>query len=586
MKTLFQYVQHPSSRHQISAYTMNLHNHALRLLLAGMSCAGLCESPALAQSVPGIGNVLRQAEPAKPATGSPRKEEPSIETREAAPMHLPAGKTLMVRTFIIEGADGLAPEKSLQQLLDPYRGRALDMAQINAAASRITAELRRRGYLVARAYVPRQDATSGTLRLKVIPGHFGRLTLRNKSLVDDAILTALFTPATRGPAIERQALERAMLLIDDLPGTPLPRLLVSPGEEPGSSDFLLDTGSGKRLEGYLVADNLGSRYTGKYRQSTGLDINAPSGRGDRFSISAMNSSGGGLNNARATYSLPLGSSGLRAEVSASNTTYTLGGDYAALDATGNARSLEANLSLPLQRTRDESWWASLGVASRQLKDEIKAADSTTPKTSHAITLTTRRESWKSLFGHPLHMNWLAGMSYGELRIDDPDQVALNRAGANTIGHFGKISATLQNSLEFGHKWHFTLGMSAQKALLGRNLDPSEQMSISGVNGVRAYREVVSGDNGYLIGSALHYTLPGGTFRHEISVFSDLGRVYLEDGSYSSVRGTRLSDAGIGYQAGYRNLYARTEFARTLGPRPEDTGNRDRNRLLLQAGLTF
>jgi hemolysin activation/secretion protein len=551
----------------------------------GYACIQAFCSPAEAQTPPGIGNVLKEAETTRPQA-LPNRDAPRIEQREEAPLSLPVGKTLEVKAFRIEGAPASAPEAEIKQVLTPFKDRSLDMAQINQAAAKVTELLRARGFIVARTYVPKQDASQGTLTLQIIAGRVEKLTVKNQSLVNDITLAGFFAPVSAEPELTRQSLERAMLLIDDLPGAPLPRLTIAPGEAPGSSDLTLEAGPDRRVNGYVLGDNMGSRYTGKYRISAGLDVNAPTGIGDRFSVTATDSEGGRLDNARVAYSAPIGESGLRAELAASNTTYTLGGDYLDLEATGNARTVEGTLSYPLKRSRDDTWLASLNLASKNLKDEIKAADTSTPKTAHVATFQVSREHWSSALGKPLHSNLSVGLSYGELRIDDAIEATLNQAGANTVGHYGKFNAALASTLELTQKWNLSLNASAQKALMGNNLDSSEQMNIAGPGAVKAYREVVSGDNGYLLNTELRHALPGEKFHHSVAGFADLGRVYLEDGAYTTGNGTRLSDIGMDYQIGYRAWMTRAMVARTVGPRLEDSANRAKTRVLLQMGMIF
>lgn len=551
----------------------------------GAACLQAFCPAAGAQTPPGIGNVLKETENIRPQT-PPSRQTPSIEQREDTPLALPEGKTLEVKAFRIEGMPPGVPEGDLQGVLTPFRGRALDMAQINQAAAKLTEALRTRGYLVARAYVPKQDAGNGTLTLQIIAGRLEKLTVKNQSLVRDRTLEGIFAPVAAEPALTRQSLERAMLLIDDLPGAPLPKLTIAPGTTPGTSDMTLEAGPDQRLTGYLLGDNMGSRYTGRYRLSGGVDVNSPAGIGDRFSVTATDSEGGRLNNARAAYSAPLGSSGLRGELAASSTTYSLGGDYLDLEATGNSRSIEGALSYPLMRSRDVTWLTSLNLASKKLKDEIGVAQESTPKTARVATLQVSREGWNTLWGKPLHTALSLGMSYGRLGIDDADQAALNAAGARTEGHYSKLNATLGSALELAPRWSVAFNASAQKALLGRNLDSSEQMNIAGPGAVKAYREVVSGDNGILLNTELRHALPGEKLRHSVAGFADFGRVYLQDGSYTTSNGSRLADMGLDYQLGYRMWMARAMVAHTLGPRPDDSGNRAKTRVLLQVGMIF
>jgi hemolysin activation/secretion protein len=553
-------------------------------------------SLALAQPTPpqlpnyGIGDALKEVQPPRPSTAPPQAPAPQITEQPERPLSLPAGETLFVRDFLLEGAEFI-PESELQALLEPYKGRTLSLAQIEEAAGKLTALYRSRGYLVARAYVPRQDASGGTLRIRVLVGRYGRFSLRNQSLVRDGLLNRIFAPlATSQAPVTRADLERSMLTVSDMPGAQLPRLTISPGEAPGSSDFEVDVPAGPRWGGWLLGDNHGSRYTGKNRLSGGVEVNSPFGIADKLSASLLGAEGGDLDNGRLAYGFPLAANGLRGEVAWAKTTYDLGGPYTDLDATGRAYTLEGNLSYPLLRSRERNLSLSLGLASRRLRDEVGAVGLVTSKEATVGTLGLRYEDWADLFGRASYTTANAGLVYGRLKFDDPEQEAYNRAGADTAGDYAYLRLGAATQLELAPRWNLSAAASVQKSL-NRNLDASEQMNIAGPSGVRAYREVASGDNGYLLNAQLRYALPAppgleGGFTHSLGVFADLGRVYLQHGEYADVNGVRLQDAGLGYAARYKSLFGQVQVARAVGSRPASVRDESRTRVLVQLGVQF
>lgn len=561
----------------------------LRFRLAPLViCAWACASHA--QTTPvhppyGIGDAMKEAQPPRPAPPA-RAPVPNIIQEEGRMLALPSGETLTVREFTFEGGQPI-PEADLQAELAPYVGRALTLAEIQQAAARITGLYRTRGYLLARAYVPRQDASGGILLLRVVPGAFGKLTLKNHSLVRDPSILSMFAPLQAETAVTLANLERAMLNVGDLPGAQLPKLTISPGEAAGSSDFDIDVGEGKRLGGFVLADNQGSRFTGENRLSAGVDVNSPFGLGDKFSVNAMGTNGGGLLNGRAAYSAPLGGSGLRAGLAASKTTYELGGDYADLDATGEAHTVEATLSYPLRRSRDQNLTLSMNLAEKHLRDDVKATAVVDAKKADVATLALQRDAWSSMLGHASFTSATVGLTYGHLKIADPAQAALNQAGANTAGRYARLNLSLLADIDLSKGWSVNATASAQKALGNKNLDPSEQMSISGSNGVKTYREWISGDNAYLLGATLNYALPTwGRATQAIGAFAELGRAHLQDASYATSNGVRLSDIGLSYKASVKGWIAGLQLAHTVGPRPAEFTNRGSTRLLAQLGMQY
>ncbi|MEW9898634.1 ShlB/FhaC/HecB family hemolysin secretion/activation protein [Chitinivorax sp. PXF-14] len=542
-----------------------------------------------AQTPPPVdaGKVLQETRPTLPQ--APRKApEPVIQQQEAAPLVLPAGQTLMVKAFRFEGADFLG-EAELQAAVADYLGRALTMAEIEAAADRVTALCRSHGYMVARAYVPKQDASSGTLIIRVVAGKYGKVSLQNKSLVRDALIGGYFAGLAGDKAVTRDDIERAMLLVGSLPGASLPKVSIAPGSAPETSDFDIEIQPGARFNGYLLGDNYGSRYTGRNRISLGASLNSPLALGDKLDFSGMGSDNGNLLNGRLAYSAPLGTSGLRGELAVTNSTYKLGDIYTPLDAKGAASSVEASFSYPIERSRAQNLTASLGLVGRNLRDEVLSADAgnqVTTKKAYAATLGLMHERYGQMFGRDAYFSATGSLTWGHLDIDEAAMKANNRAGANTVGDYGRANISLLGRLALTETLTTSATLSAQQAL-NRNLDSSEQLMISGTRDVISYEQTVSGDSGYLANVELRYALPNlaGT-QHSVSVFADAGHINLYDASYTKTNKVNLSDAGLGYTLSWNSLFLRAQAAYALGNWPASVLKDDHTRFLLQAGMVF
>jgi len=109
-----------------------------RIRLAGLCVPALLSAAAHAQSLPPIdaGKALQENKPALPPVEK-KAPEPVIEQSEPPPLTLPANQTLTVNAFHFEGAEFI-PEAELQAAVASYKGRALSMTDIQAAADRIT----------------------------------------------------------------------------------------------------------------------------------------------------------------------------------------------------------------------------------------------------------------------------------------------------------------------------------------------------------------------------------------------------------------------------------------------------------------
>ncbi|NLW35614.1 MAG: ShlB/FhaC/HecB family hemolysin secretion/activation protein [Syntrophorhabdus aromaticivorans] len=546
-------------------------------------------STAFAQ-VPDIGGAVKQAAPPPPETPA-EKEAPAapviIEEREK-PFSLPEGEKIFIKDFKLEGA-GKAEEAELSALLVPYKGRELAMEEITKITNKLTLFCRDKGYLVAKAYVPKQDATDGILTIRIIMGTYGKFSLKNTSLVRDFLIQGVFDRAKQAsPLVSRDGLERSMLLVRDMPGCTIPTVTIVPGAEPGTSDFVVNVDRSQRVNGYIMGDNQGSRYTGKNRVFGGIDINSPFGIGDKFSASAMTTNqNDGLQNIRLTYGFPLAYNGLRTEFAATRTTYSLGGIYSDLDATGQADVLECTISYPIKKSSNGIIDLSLNLAYKELQDDLSAVDSRNPRDAAVATLALQRTAYGSFFGRNLFTAISGSINMGTLDIRDETQKALNEAGANTGGTYSKLNLAFTGNLELTGKLSARASVKLQKVLTAHNVDSTEQLFISGMTGVKAYTESVSLDNGYVANAELRYALPTLLgIKHALGLFADNGWVYAQNGDYTTDDKTTISDVGLGYYMSFKRAFGSVQLAEPIGR----SGNRNvkdpGTRVLVQVGVAF
>ena len=530
-----------------------------------------------------------------PGTTSPERELPEREnipglgqgTTTAPGAEL---ETINVRDFRLQDVEFI-DEAELQSVLAPYKGRELTLAQIEEAAAHITQLYQERGYILTRAYIPQQDARDGILTIAILAGRYGELNIDNQSLVADSFIANTFKRLEPGKVAKRSDLERKMLLVGDLPGAATPALAVAPGQAFGTADLGISIPHGDRFNGYVTLDNQGSRYTGRYRLGAGLDINSLMGAGDKLSFSAVGTDelGDGLLNGRFAFSTPLGYDGLRAELAVDRTTYELNKEYRDLDAIGQTDSIRGTLSYPIIRNQNQNLWLSVSGAYKYIKDEIKVFDETLRKHAWTGSSSVQYERWTRVFGeYRLYTSAGLGFTYGHLQIPNKIQRDLNKAGADTVGNFAYVNFNFMANYAFTQKLSLNVTFNAQQSLNSKNLDGSEQFIITGPGGVRAYRESISGDNGYFINGELRYQLPGiaDGLRHSLGLFSGMGYSRYADGDYVVSNGNRIYDAGLGYYANYGNYFAKVQMAHIIGARPDGMKTSGRTHVVAQIGLTF
>jgi len=536
---------------------------------------------------PDIGGALEQSAP--PTRETPAKTPETLIVVEQAPeaLEMADGETLLVKAFRIENSKE-EDWRGLQEMLAPLHFKDMTMADITAAVNMVTLYHREKGYMTARAYVPPQDASNGVLVIRVLFGEYGEIYVRNSSIIRSSFLRGMFEKNKKdSPVVERDRLERSMLLARDMPGGGMPLVSIMSGEEPDTSDFIIEFDGSPRFGGYAMANNQGSKYTGEYRVYGGIDVNSPLGFSDKFSASYMTTDETNLKSYRFTYDFPLAYNGLRAEASVARTDYELGGAYSALGATGSAYIVEVGIRYPVIKRQAESMnFIAKGTFKRMSDDlDLGGIELLRPRNSTALTFALNREAYNSLGGRGLFTKISGGFDMGNLNITDIIQEVVDKAGANTAGAFVKLNLDAAAEIRLAGK--LSLGGSAkfQKILTGKNVDSTEQFFISGAGGVRAWTESVGFDNGYTVGAELKYALPAaGGLRHSAILFMDSGCAWAVNGAYTMIEEFSLSDAGIGYSASWRQLFGAAHVAipasRSLG-----IGNPG-TRTLWQAGISW
>lgn len=503
-----------------------------------------------------------------------------------------SGKTIDVKDFSIEGNTQIKDDE-LKKIISEYARKPLTFSQLQEATSLITKYYREKGYFVARAYIPVQDIKSsdGVVKIAIIEGNYGEFKLTNNSNVKDSIVQGMFDDAkNRGNVVSTYTLERSMLIINDTPGVVVTGADVRPGAEVGTSDFIVTTESSAPYSGYVIADNYGSKYTSTYRTMAGGSINNPFKIGDKISLSGLYGANGNIDNYRASYSFPILPNGLRGEIAYSDTNYKIEKKYLSnpnANQYGDSNTLEATLSYPIIRTRAESLYTTFTYTSKHMKDNGLNENK---KALESFNLGLNYTKNSVLANLDTQYNASINLISGKLNIKDATAKAQDATGAKTNGSYEKLALTLANTTILNPKVSLETSLTYQQSLGNKNLDGSEDMSIGGSNGVRVYPDSEeSAENGYIFRAESFYTLPAYQgLNHKVSLFVDTAKVKQEN-STTNEKARQLSDIGIGYNASYKNFFAKAHLATIIGGskvESEADNKQYKTKFLVQAGMVF
>jgi hemolysin activation/secretion protein len=549
------------------------------LRLAPLALALLLPLATSAQTIPNSGQILQQVPPRpaeKPAAA------PGLVIESPTTAAADDATPFAVTQLQLDGNTAF-DSATLHALVADGEGKTQTLTQLNALAQRITDYYHAHGYPLARAIVPAQALSSGTVRLQVIEARYDQIELDNRSHVSDNLLRATLAPLRSGEPVTQSTLDTSLLLLDDLPGVN-PHATLRPGTQAGTSTLDVHADAEPALQGQVVADTAGGRYTGRLRVGAYLDLNNPLRHGDQLSLGAL-TSGHGMNYGRLGYQTTLNGHGTRLGAAYSMLAYALGGPLDALDAHGTARVASAWLAQPLVRTRNSRLDVRLQFDRKQLRDRIDSTALRNDRHSNHWTASIVSQHGDQLAGGGLTS---ASLSMGRGRLGFDEAAAADAATARTRGSYTHWNASLARLQNLASATRLYVSLSGQHS--NRNLDSSEQFLLGGPNSVRGYDVAsIAGASGWLGSMELRHDLPWGCAgRCEGSLFVDHGNLRINADSWTSgPNHAHLSSAGVGFNwIGTGPWQLQAQLATPIGATLALLGKRSSARAWLQVARGF
>jgi hemolysin activation/secretion protein len=534
-----------------------------------------------AQTIPDAGQTIRELERPNSREPVPMQGVPRLTaTPELAfpAAESPDESRFKVNSIVITGATSI-PMDELSALVFPWVGREVSFTELRQAAARISQHYQDMGYLLARAYLPEQTPEGGVVTIDVLEGKLSALKLRNSTRINDSRLYGLTEKLTPGKAVKSQAMDRALLLIKELPGVAGVNALLQPGDTVGTTELLVDVLPGPFITGSVEADNYGSTYTGSYRLGSTIYVNSPAGLGDQLSM-RVQASNHKLYYGRLAYRIPIGKDGWKIGLAYGASSYHLGRQYTVLDANGSTQGLSMFASYPFVQSQSLVVTGTVSAEQRQLHDRLDSFNVDNSKSTKLLSTTLAASGRRSA------SSWNAFATYtaGNLDIRTPSSRNLDNISARTHGGFGKLNFYANGQYRLSGPWSVLATVNGQ--LASKNLDSSEKFSLGGADGVRAYPQGEGvGDEGYLLTTELRYALdPKSLGQIELGAFIDHGAVRINRNPYMEGTNRRqLSAVGVNMLWTMPdNWQLRASVARKLGKEAAQSESDSTARAWLQA----
>ena len=434
-----------------------------RISLLTSAVAALAYSAHAAGLNVDAGSLLRQTEQEL----NTQKKSRALPPRAAmpSPMLKTTEATVQVRSFKFVG-NKLLTSDQLNKALASFTNRQLALNQLREAADTVTTTYREAGWTV-RAFLPKQEIDGGVVTLQIVEAVFGGAFLQGTA-PERIEVTRLVNMAeailTKGQPLHANDIDRTLLLLDDLPGVNVTGNLIE-GQRDGESNLALSAVDDALLTGNASVDNQGSRSTGTDRLSLNLNLNSPAGMGDLLSLNSLKTQGSDYQ--RVAYNVPVGYTGWRAGLHASNLNYrVITDDFASLNPNGTAITRGWDISYPLLRSQLKNINLALSYDDKQFDN-----------TSNNVTTSYGIKAYSATLSANQIDDWASGGS-------TTASAGLTAGDKSTESRYTKISLSLSRLQSLTTDLSLFVAANAQAA--NKNLDSSEKMYLGGANGVRAY----------------------------------------------------------------------------------------------------
>lgn len=495
--------------------------------------ARLVCAASLVFAAPGIGVCQAQTPGAAPGQFEREFQSPPPVPTPEAPA-IPQGSEdrppadaervrFVLRQMAVEGSTVLT-ERDLQSVFGDLVGKEISLAQVYAVAATLTATYRNEGYVLSRVVVPPQRIAEGIVRLQAVEGYIAEVRIQGSARRSIPEIEAIASRVKESRPLRADALERALLLINDLPGITA-RSTLSPSAQPNASDLTIELFE-KRVSAAANVNNRGSKSLGPWRADLSGDVSQLLWGYDRLGLRVIQT----LFNNELTfvtggYDRWVGSDGLRWGLSGAYVNSNPGPPVNVSLPT-NSGSGTAYVSYPFVRSRVTNLTGRAAFTYYDGKTDINRPAGTitfSEDNIRAIRIGATYDLVDRFRGvNVVDVEFSQGLDiFGASGFNSP---LASRAGANP--NFNKITAYAARLQEIIPKWSALFAVNAQYAF-SKLLTP-EAYTFGGEFFGQAYdaAELV-GDSGAALKVELRYTNQGFSVLRNYTLYGlyEIGEVF-------------------------------------------------------------
>jgi hemolysin activation/secretion protein len=458
---------------------------------------------------------------------------------------------------IVEGntlIDSAAIQSALAPLL-PYQGEAGNLTSLSKLTDTVTGLYHAKGYFLAQAYLPEQEIAGGVLKIAVLEGALGKVSVTGNRAYPESFIRGHFPKMEGEKQIHHQTFERPLLILNeymDLTATGL----FEASKTAGRSDLTLRVEEQRPLHYTLDYNNFGSKLVSRHRFGTGLEVGNWFKPGSVFSVrGVVGSPVGNAVYGRVGYGAPVNFNGTRVNFTLGAGDFNVERQLAALKITMETMGWSLSATHPFIKTRSFTLLGETGLDFQDFEQNIGGLPGASKekrsdrirKVRGQMDYNRQRGQGRDIATVSIHQglkNTLGGMRNNDAKS--------SRSGADN--GFTKVvleAARFQGVTEMLSVVVRGTGQSSTDDLVA-----GEQLSLGGPDSVRGYAAgEFLGDSGYSLNIEMRVMPLTDKGLLQAAFFIDQGEGYLKNGAKSQPSSGSLSGAGFGIRSHFPYPYA-------------------------------
>lgn len=451
-------------------------------------------------------------------------------------------------------------QKLVWLIRDQRKKRGITLGQIEAIADKITKFYRERGFILAKAYIPKQEVRDGIVTLTLLLGILGSVEVNNNDMYDVSTLKSVFGDDLTMPVTSAKV-EENLYLINDFPGVAVNGFFEQ-GYQVGDTKLNINVKNEERYQSNVRVDNHGTKGTGQHRLYLDFQVNNPLGIADLLNVSVLTASSPSntqfyrvfyqtkLFKPRWKFIAGISENQFVVDKSDLGTAQDLSGtvniqDVAVRYDIKRSRKNNSKIELKLENIESD---LLIGTFSSGLNEKISSQSLT-----YSFDFLNEKD-------RRLHQgNFKIASAQIKTPVSDGQDSEYQAYSADyTLLSFIKVPFTDSNS---------RLILRSAIQYTGKKISSINRSALAGPTRVRAYSsDVFSGDDSLFVSADWVFNAPDffGGFKDMIKPFvfidSAYGKQYSVDSAIADVT-SNLTDIGFGFQFTYKdNLNGNLHFA--------------------------